>query len=174
MYYQDKITIDRIIKGAHPLVRDKMLNAYIAISWELRGKAVIRFSHVLRTWQEQDVLYAQGRTTSGKKVTNARGGFSWHNYGFAFDIVLLVDTDFNGSYETASWNDKIDYDKDGKSDWSEVVEICKELGFAWGGDFINFKDKPHFQFVPEGLTIEIARRLYLGGSFIPGTKFIKI
>src|SRR5262245_49894508 len=47
----------------------------------------------LRTWKEQDALYAKGRTAPpiGKKyiVTNAKGGSSWHNFGLAFDIVVL-------------------------------------------------------------------------------------
>ncbi len=47
----------------------------------------------LRTWAEQDALYAKGRTIPpiGKLfvVTKARGGQSWHNFGLAFDIVVL-------------------------------------------------------------------------------------
>ncbi len=40
----------------------------------------------LRSYEEQDALYAQGRTAPGNKVTNARGGYSNHNFGIAFDI----------------------------------------------------------------------------------------
>ena len=40
----------------------------------------------LRTYEEQDALYAQGRTTPGNIVTNARGGHSNHNFGIAFDV----------------------------------------------------------------------------------------
>ena len=40
----------------------------------------------LRTYAEQDALYAKGRTAPGRKVTNARGGYSNHNFGIAFDI----------------------------------------------------------------------------------------
>jgi len=47
----------------------------------------------LRTWEEQDALYAKGRTVPpiGKKyiVTKAKGGQSYHNFGLAFDIVVL-------------------------------------------------------------------------------------
>ena len=39
-----------------------------------------------RTYAEQDALYAQGRTTGGKRVTNARGGYSNHNFGVAGDF----------------------------------------------------------------------------------------
>ena len=40
----------------------------------------------LRSFAEQDALYAQGRTAPGPKVTHARGGHSNHNFGIAFDI----------------------------------------------------------------------------------------
>ena len=39
-----------------------------------------------RSFEEQDALFAKGRTAPGPKVTNARGGFSNHNFGIAFDI----------------------------------------------------------------------------------------
>jgi len=37
----------------------------------------------LRTIEQQDALYAQGRTKPGKVVTNAKGGQSYHNWGLA-------------------------------------------------------------------------------------------
>jgi peptidoglycan L-alanyl-D-glutamate endopeptidase CwlK len=40
---------------------------------------------------------------------------------------------------------KKDYDKDGTSDWREVVEVFKMYGWQWGGDWKSFKDFPHFQ-----------------------------
>lgn len=42
----------------------------------LNGKAKIRITQGLRTIAEQDVMYAQGRTAPGKKITNAKGGQS--------------------------------------------------------------------------------------------------
>ena len=41
----------------------------------------------LRTYAEQDALYAQGRTVPGEIVTNAAAGYSWHNFGNAVDLV---------------------------------------------------------------------------------------
>lgn len=92
------------------------------------------------------MLYSLGRTRPGKKVTWAKPGDSYHNYGLAWDIVLLKDMDGNGSYETASWETNIDFDSDGKADWMEVVEEFKAIGATWGGDWVAGKtDKPHFQ-----------------------------
>ncbi len=35
--------------------------------------------------------------------------------------------------------------KNGRSDWYEVVDLAKALGFSWGGDWAQFKDYPHLQ-----------------------------
>lgn len=100
-----------------------------------------------RSKDEQDKLYAQGRTNKydrfGKKkpiVTNARGGRSMHNYGLAIDFALVTPDG-----KTAVWDINKDFDKDGKADWMEVVAEAKKLGFEWGGDWKSFKDYPHFQ-----------------------------
>jgi peptidoglycan L-alanyl-D-glutamate endopeptidase CwlK len=41
----------------------------------------------LRTAAQQDALYAQGRTTPGHIVTNAKASQSMHSFGLAVDIV---------------------------------------------------------------------------------------
>ena len=139
----DKISLDRI-NTAHPKLRNELLTIFSRINGALTGKAVCRFAYVLRTFAEQDALYAQGRTTKGKVVTKAKGGLSYHNYGLAVDIVLLKDTNKDGVFETASWETNVDFDGDGIADWLEVVTIFKSYGWEWGGDW-NFKDMPHFQ-----------------------------
>lgn len=140
---KDQITLDRI-KLLHPKLRDEALQIYEEIVTALSGKAACRFSYTLRTFAEQDVLYAQGRTKPGKIVTNAKGGQSYHNYGLALDIVLLIDNDGDGKFETASWDEKGDYDSDRKSDWMEIVAIFKRYGWEAGIDW-HFRDAPHFQ-----------------------------
>ena len=140
---KDQKTLERI-QLLHPKLREEALTMYDEIVAALTGTAACRFTHTLRTFAEQDALYAQGRTKAGAKVTNARGGASYHNYGMAIDIVLLVDKDNNGTFETASWDVKTDFDGDGKSDWQEVVAIFKRYGYEWGGDW-KFNDAPHFQ-----------------------------
>ena len=42
-----------------------------------------------RTYDEQAELYAQGRTKPGPKVTNSPPGYSWHNFGVAWDFVVF-------------------------------------------------------------------------------------
>jgi peptidoglycan L-alanyl-D-glutamate endopeptidase CwlK len=147
----DKITIDRIQK-LHPKLRAEATLIYSDICAALTGRAMCRFSFTLRTFAEQQEIYNQGRTrlydANGKKlgiVTNAQAGHSLHNYGLAVDIALCVDRDGNGSFESSSWENTVDFDKDGKTDWSECVAIFKRYGWEWGGDWKSFKDLPHFQ-----------------------------
>lgn len=142
---KDKITLDRI-QLMHPDLRAEANEIYDQIFKALSGRAICRFAYTLRTYAEQDTLYAIGRTVNPKagKVTNARGGQSYHNFGMAFDIVLLKDTNGDGTFETASWETNVDFDGDGKADWKEIVTIAKQHGWEWGGDW-KFTDMPHFQ-----------------------------
>jgi peptidoglycan L-alanyl-D-glutamate endopeptidase CwlK len=139
----DKVTIDRIAL-LHPKVRQEALQIYEEICEALTGRAICRFAFTMRTFAQQDALYQQGRTKPGKIVTKARAGLSYHNYGLAIDIVLVKDTDKDGDFDSAVWDTKSDFDGDGKSDWMEVVQIFKEYGWEWGGDW-KFVDAPHFQ-----------------------------
>jgi peptidoglycan L-alanyl-D-glutamate endopeptidase CwlK len=139
----DKVTLNRI-EQLLPSLRDEAGIIYKEICEALKGRAICRFAFTLRSFKLQDELYAQGRTKPGKIVTNAKGGQSYHNYGLAIDIVLLVDKNGDGTFETASWQTNVDFDGDGVSDWMEVVKIFKMYGWEWGGDW-KFTDMPHFQ-----------------------------
>jgi peptidoglycan LD-endopeptidase CwlK len=142
----DKITLERI-KTAHPKARPDLEKIYEEICKRLTGGRVIcRFSRVFSTFAEQDEIYAQGRTKPGKIVSFARGGQSYHNFGFAADIVLLIDKDGNGTYETATWDELIDVDGDGIPEWAEIVQVFKMYGWEHGGDWNKpLRDPPHFQ-----------------------------
>jgi len=135
----DQISIQRI-SLAHPSIRQTLLQQYKEANNLLGKGARLRFAYVYRTPQEQDVLF-----NKRPKVTNAKGWQSIHNYGLAFDIVLLYDNDGNGTFEEASWSQIRDYDKDSKADWKEIVAYFKSKGWEWGGDWKSFKDAPHFQ-----------------------------
>ena len=81
-----------------------------------------------RSCQEQDRLYAIGRTKPGKKVTNARGGYSWHNFGLAADYAFII----NGK---VTWN----------GPWDVFGRVARNCGLEWGGSWTKFKDRPHVQ-----------------------------
>ncbi|QUL54361.1 M15 family metallopeptidase [Paenibacillus tritici] len=125
------------LSGLHPAV---LAAATALIERSYACGVPILITQGLRTIAEQDALYAQGRTKAGAVVTNARGGYSYHNYGLAVDFALLLP---NGS--SVSWDMNRDGDYDGTADWLEVVQQAKAIGFEWGGDWTSFKDYPHFQ-----------------------------
>lgn len=83
-----------------------------------------------RDAEAQDALYAQGRTTVGKKVTTVRGWDSYHNWKLAFDFVPVV----GGK---AIWDDN--------DLWDRCGDIAESVGLEWGGNWTRFVDKPHCQ-----------------------------
>ncbi len=86
----------------------------------------------LRSYEQQDALYAQGRTAPGPKVTNARGGYSNHNFGIAFDVGV-----FSGnSYLPES------------PKYKAVGVLGMDMGLEWGGNWTSVVDQPHFQLRP--------------------------
>ncbi len=97
-----------------------------------------------RTVAHQNKLFAQGRTTRGRKVTNARGGQSYHNYGLA--------TDWAGVNDDGSINWNMPY--------AEIASFAeRELDLYWGGHFpAQTRDAPHleYRFLPWQRLMEIA------------------
>lgn len=163
----DKITIERI-KLMHPSLRTKTLEDYTAAN-NVLGKGVrLRFTHTLRTFAEQDNLYKKR-----PKVTNAKAGQSYHNYGLAFDIVLLYDKDGDDNFEEASWNRLKDGDNDGVADWLEVTKVLTTRGWT-NGFMSNGKkwDFPHFQIDFRLHWKELLRR-YNAGDFVEG-KYVRL
>ena len=135
----DKHTNKRI-ETLHPIIRN--LVAQAINDCETKGfKVRVTGDGCLRTWDEQNQLYGHSRTREqliAKGInpdyakpnetwkTNATGGESWHNFGLAIDICMIVNN--NAVFVP----DKV------------VVDIFKSYGFAWGGDWKK-KDNPHFE-----------------------------
>lgn len=96
----------------------------------------------LRTVEDQQELYAKGRTKSGRIVTYTDGIKRKSNhqmksdgYGHAFDIYGLVD----GS---PTWSPKV------LEKIASHIKKCAEelnINIEWGGDWKKFRDMPHFQ-----------------------------
>ncbi|MFP3637325.1 M15 family metallopeptidase, partial [Bacillus sp. SIMBA_033] len=76
------------ISKLHPSIREEIVKIISECNANLKGRAQVRIAQGLRTIEEQNNLYAIGRTKPGRKVTNAKGGQSIHNHGLAVDIVL--------------------------------------------------------------------------------------
>ena len=91
---------------------------------------VLRIMLGLRTFSEQNELYSHGRNGDTRpKLTDAKGGQSFHNYGLAGDFCVVNQ---DGSI---NWN----------FDMSKLVPIAEKYGISWGGNWIHIKDKPHFE-----------------------------
>ncbi len=86
----------------------------------------------LRTYEEQNALYAQGRTAPGNIVTKARGGYSNHNFGIAFDVGVFEGSKYLGD----------------SPKYKAVGVLGMELGLEWGGNWKTIVDQPHFQLRP--------------------------
>jgi peptidoglycan L-alanyl-D-glutamate endopeptidase CwlK len=159
----DKITETRILQ-LHPKIRNEVMELYREDVVKSIG-AVCRFTSTYRSIEEQNEIYARGRTklfdSNGKRlgiVTKARGGQSYHQYGLAFDFCLI-------SKGAASWDTMIDYDKDGKSDWHEVASIFKAKGYEWGGEW-KFRDFPHIQKTFGYTTKQLLEKYKSGDTFV--------
>jgi len=105
-----------------------------------------------RTYQEQDVIYAQGRTTPGNIVTNAKGGQSNHNFGIAWDIGL-----FNGGQYIRD-------DIEPYQDLATQVMHHMSAQLQWGGNWTTFKDWPHYQLKATSPDLSVVRNHFESGT----------
>lgn len=136
--------LDRSIKnmgsGIHSVVKASALEM---IKRAYKEGIYAQISAGYRSMDEQAALYGQGRlyySYRGKnysnlakpKVTNAKPGQSFHNFGVAIDYFIVTDDG-----KTALWTIN--------TKWRRVAAIGKELGFKWGGDWTGFKDYPHLE-----------------------------
>ena len=134
----------RNINKCHPRLIDlskKLVSA-------CRGQGlIIGIGESFRTKEEQDALYAKGRTAPGNIVTNAKGSSysSHHQWGTAFDIYR---------------NDGMGVYTDSDGFFAKVGKIGKSIGLEWGGDWKSPVDKPHFQLPDWGITTTKLKRMY--------------
>ena len=164
---RDTISIQRVAL-LHPTRREEVKAIIDKAEANFPANMAIRIVQGLRTFPEQDALYQQR-----PKVTNAKGGQSLHNYGLAIDFAIMHDKDNNGFFEELSWNTVLDFDKDGKIDWQEVVTEFEKAGWEWGGKWRTFKDYPHCQ-KTGGYTWKQLLLKYKAGDFIPGTSYVNL
>lgn len=106
-----------------------------------------------RSGEEQEALYAQGRTKPGKIVTNARAGQSAHNYmlnglpaALAIDVVPLR----NGKPVWGLSGDGIDDnpaddDRDDLELWQKVRNAGESAGLESASRWASFREWPHFE-----------------------------
>lgn len=162
---RDNITAQRVAL-LHPKIAAEVATLIDKAEAGFPPYMAIRVVQGLRTYAEQNALYAQGRNGDKRpRVTNAKGGQSFHNFGLAVDFAILRDTDRNGTFEQLSWDTAADYDKDGTIDWQEIVRTFTAAGYEWGGSWRTFKDLPHIQ-KTFGHPIAWYRERYKEGQYV--------
>jgi peptidoglycan L-alanyl-D-glutamate endopeptidase CwlK len=140
-----KESSERRLKQLHPAVAA----AVIATIADLADKGtVVEVVQGLRTYEEQDALFAKGRTAPGQIVTQARGGESNHNFGLAADLCPFT-------------NDKPDWNAP-MAVWAAIGTAAMAHGLEWGGQWKKFLDKPHVQL--PSMTVKECASCYQAGG----------
>ncbi len=119
------------LQDVHPALARKIRQLADILACD-QPPVTLRVTQGLRSYSEQAVLYAQGRSAPGKVVTNAEPGHSYHQYGLAVDVVpfgLDGQPDWNTSHPI----------------WQRIVHVGTSLGLQAGAEFRSFPDYPHFQ-----------------------------
>ncbi len=149
----DQLSTTRI-KLLHPAIREDA-EKFITES-ENTFDITLRIIQGLRTIEEQDALYAIGRNKPGKRVTNAKGGSSYHNYGLAIDLVEMKGGQPNWNFE-----------------YEIIVPIAEKYGFFWGGNFKSIIDRPHFEKTFGHGWRDLLAKVN-NKDFIPETKYVNL
>lgn len=142
-----------LIAQLHPKVR-KDFQDFIE-ECESVFNVTIRVVSAIRTMEEQEKIYAQGRTAPGPIVTKAPPGSSYHNWGLAVDIAPLLPSG------------EVDY----KYDQGRWVNIASQFNITWGGSWTGFKDLDHWE-NKLGHNWRDLLDMYNQKKFIPGTEYV--
>lgn len=114
---------------------DRVLAAMAALGFPMK------IVQGLRTVEEQQALFAQGRTKPGKVVTNCDGVRKKSNHQAAADgLGRAVDCAFvddKTTPEDETWSEK--------SPWTAYGAVAKAVGLVWGGDWKGINDRPHIE-----------------------------
>ena len=124
--------MSRKIEDLNPEMRVKVRTfaakmAEVGIPWML--------TCTYRSQEEQDALYAQGRTAPGKIVTWTH--HSRHTKRDAFDVAIL-------KQGKPIWDIKVNVNDNDIPDYQEAGEIGESCGLRWGGRW-KTPDYPHFE-----------------------------
>jgi peptidoglycan L-alanyl-D-glutamate endopeptidase CwlK len=138
---------EKRLKKLHPA----LVTAIRKVEQHLASRGItIEVVQGLRSFEEQNVLFAKGRTAPGEIVTQARGGESNHNYGLAADLCPFEDGKPN-------WKAPIET-------WVTIGRAAEANGLKWGGSWKKFVDKPHVQL--PSMPIRHCRKCFDDGGLV--------
>jgi peptidoglycan L-alanyl-D-glutamate endopeptidase CwlK len=88
----------------------------------------------------RDLAYQQELVKKGASKTT----FSWHNVTTdkGEPAALAVDFIDNSVFKNKKWDDNAKF-------WEDLGKAARKQGLVWGGDWKNFKDRPHVQMYPD-------------------------
>lgn len=149
------------IKKLHPAIRNRA-RMFINTAQEKYG-IKLRITSGHRDFFTQEELYSRPWDgidndkdglidEADEKVTQAKPGSSFHNYGLALDVVEIKDG--KGLWENPNW--------------PLIGRIGKSFGFEWGGDWIGFVDRPHFEYPPGIKVSELLAQYNAGNKDVNG------
>lgn len=123
--------IETLLPATQRLARRWLLNA------QMKAKAAgveVKIICGTRTYGEQTALYNQK-----PRVTKAKAGQSWHNFGLAWDMGIFRGKEYLGD----------------SAAYSACGAVARDItGLRWGGDWATFKDEPHIQWQKFASTAE--------------------
>ena len=136
-----------ILSKVHPILAEKIVRL-IAVA-KAEGYVLI-VTQGLRTFAEQNALFIKR-----PRVTSARGGQSYHNYGIAADVAFVVDGKI-------SWEEKL---------YKNIGRWASQVGLTWGGNW-KFVDMPHLQLNNMPSTRELLGEYNAAGAGDKGVKAV--
>ena len=123
------------LRGCHPELVVRVIDLVARL--EEAGHDII-ITDGVRTAAQQAALYAQGRTSPGKIVTNCDGVHKLSNHqakgdglGYAVDVAWRVEG-------RITW----------EGPWDYLGQVAEECGLSWGGRWSTFPDRPHLEWHP--------------------------
>jgi peptidoglycan hydrolase-like protein with peptidoglycan-binding domain len=133
--------IDKRNKTPHLMLEFRRKMGQFAEALTARGMEAL-ITDAFRTFPEQDALFAKGRTKGGKKVTNARGGESNHNYGMAVDLYPVIN---DNVFTEPTPANKHRFEEIQQA----IIDEAQRIGLTSGVTFSSLGDKPHVQLLSE-------------------------
>jgi peptidoglycan L-alanyl-D-glutamate endopeptidase CwlK len=126
----DRINLDELHPDFVALLLQLLANC------EQRGATYIAVS-AYRSQSEQAKKYFQGRTQPGPIITNARPGWSFHNYGLAVDVVFDKDNKLSTGLQPEFTDNRA---------YTILKEEGEKLGLQVGVPSVPGGDPGHVQF----------------------------
>jgi peptidoglycan L-alanyl-D-glutamate endopeptidase CwlK len=127
----------KILRRVYPTLREHAL--FVITQMWRDHQIMLRVTHGHRSFHQQMKLYNQGRTLPGPKVTNAKPGLSYHNYGLAVDFCFKGRDPYLEDHPK-----KVEL-------WMHLGKLIEDSGCYWGGLF-KTPDRPHMELRVRGFT----------------------